>query len=229
MNRRNFLSGLIGSIAAAVAVPSLVEAAVESLAKPASVAVAPVGCGIPNCYPLCMSTPLDRAYLMPFNACLFDSEYGCDDNLENLETQLFFNTKPYRANESGLKQETNIWQSMMLDYPREFKAHSLGIFVNGAEVNRNARVSLLAHYGTSEELNDWPGNKYPHNVGLNTVMSRKLKYFPRDTTGRIMERVSNYSYSQATRCVENNGSTQISVCRSSALFCSSRETHSKSR
>ena len=90
----------------------------------------PVGSGIPNAYPIAVNTPLDRAYLRPLQEPLYDSEIiPCGtDTTTNSAFSLVFYQRPYSQNTqypsaspvSKTEAETNINQSSMLDYPREF-------------------------------------------------------------------------------------------------------------
>ncbi len=84
----------------------------------------PVGTGIPGAYPLAINQPLDRAYLRPLQEPLYDSMLF--DFTTPPSTLVFFQT-PISGNTTAGSQtiskslaETNINQSAMLDYPREF-------------------------------------------------------------------------------------------------------------
>lgn len=84
----------------------------------------PVGSGIPNNYPLAINSPLDRAYLRPLQEPLYDTEeYVFTAN--NVTTQLTYFQRPISQNTAAGNiqkdiSDTNINQSSMLDYPREF-------------------------------------------------------------------------------------------------------------
>lgn len=83
----------------------------------------PVGSGVPNQYPLAINTPLDRAYLRPLQQPLYDTEiYDYSNGGIN---QITFFQRPISQSTQYLAQtkyfsETNMNQSAMLDYPREF-------------------------------------------------------------------------------------------------------------
>jgi hypothetical protein len=82
----------------------------------------PVGSGVPNQYPLAISTPLDRAYLRPLQQPVYDTEAF---PFTAPPLQLTWFTRPNASttqfcNQSKFLSETNLNQSAMLDYPREF-------------------------------------------------------------------------------------------------------------
>ena len=82
----------------------------------------PVGSGVPNQYPLAINTPLDRAYLRPLQQPLYDTEIFDYTSPPN---QITFFQRPISQSTQSLNQtkytsETNLNQSAMLDYPREF-------------------------------------------------------------------------------------------------------------
>ncbi len=85
----------------------------------------PVGSGVPNQYPLAINTPLDRAYLRPLQQPLYDTEIF--DYTSPPNTLTFFQRPISQSTQAGLvgtttkfASETNMNQSAMLDYPREF-------------------------------------------------------------------------------------------------------------
>ncbi len=82
----------------------------------------PVGTGIPNAYPLALNQPLDRAYLRPLQEPLYDTEVF---NFTTPPSSMTYYQRPIsQTDASGLitktEAETNLNQSSMLDYPREF-------------------------------------------------------------------------------------------------------------
>ncbi len=111
----------------------------------------PVGSGIPNAYPIAVNTPLDRAYLRPLQEPLYDSEVipvGADVTTNSAFTLVFFQ-RPYSQTTqfgsiSKTEAETNINQSSMLDYPREFSIlgftvsfdSTIGLEIQGALLRR---------------------------------------------------------------------------------------------
>ena len=81
-----------------------------------------VGSGVPNAYPLAINSPLDRAYLRPLQEPLYDTEMI---DYSTPPTALTFFQRPISQATASLnvtktEAETNINQSSMLDYPREF-------------------------------------------------------------------------------------------------------------
>ncbi len=100
--------------------------------------------GIPNAYPLAINTPLDRAYLRPLQGCLFDTEFvlgGKNLQLQKWDEHLracvsFFRRPILQTTAYGglIKEEieTNINQSSMLDYPREFSATGFGFRIDAS-------------------------------------------------------------------------------------------------
>lgn len=82
----------------------------------------PVGSGVPNQYPLAINTPLDRAYLRPLQQPLYDTEIF--DFTTPPSQQTFFqrpiSQSTQALNQTKFNSETNMNQSAMLDYPREF-------------------------------------------------------------------------------------------------------------
>ena len=84
----------------------------------------PVGSGVPNQYPLAINTPLDRAYLRPLQQPLYDTEIF--DYSNGQVNQMTFFQRPISQSTGGslaltkFNSETNMNQSAMLDYPREF-------------------------------------------------------------------------------------------------------------
>lgn len=84
----------------------------------------PVGTGIPGSYPLAINQPLDRAYLRPLQEPLYDSilfDYVTPpSSLVFFQTPISQNTTAGAVTITKTLAETNINQSAMLDYPREF-------------------------------------------------------------------------------------------------------------
>lgn len=78
--------------------------------------------GIPAAYPLAINSPLDRAYLRPLQEPIYDAELY---DFTSSPTSLTYFQRPISqstANVATTKDfsETNLNQSSMLDYPREF-------------------------------------------------------------------------------------------------------------
>jgi hypothetical protein len=84
----------------------------------------PVGSGVPNPYPLAVNEPLSRAYLRPLQEPLYDTEAFNFAAWPNF--LVYFQrpiSQPAQANTiipNKTEAETNMNQSSMLDYPREF-------------------------------------------------------------------------------------------------------------
>lgn len=92
------------------------------------------GTGIPNPYPLAINTPLDRAYLRPLQEPLYDSEIL---NFTTPQTSLTFYQRPISQTTADTntattktESETNLNQSSMLDYPREFSILGFNIVLD---------------------------------------------------------------------------------------------------
>ncbi len=77
--------------------------------------------GVPNAYPIAHSVSIDRTRLRPLQQPLFDTEFYPKDGCEKIQ---FFQRpigQTFAHNpEAKERVDTNINQSSMLDYPREF-------------------------------------------------------------------------------------------------------------
>jgi hypothetical protein len=78
--------------------------------------------GVPGAYPLAINQPLDRAYLRPLQEPLYDTEMY---DFNTPPASLTFFQRPISQTTANLsitktEAETNLNQSSMLDYPREF-------------------------------------------------------------------------------------------------------------
>lgn len=92
----------------------------------------PVGSGIPNAYPLAINSPLDRAYLRPLQEPLYDTEVL---DYTSPATSLTYFQRPISQSTAALTitkdfSETNLNQSSMLDYPREFSILGFNIVLD---------------------------------------------------------------------------------------------------
>ncbi len=99
----------------------------------------PVGSGVPNQYPLAINTPLDRAYLRPLQQPLYDTEVF---DFTTAPTQLTYFQRPISQTTQALNitkqlSETNLNQSAMLDYPREFS-------ILGFTISFDSTIGLLS-------------------------------------------------------------------------------------
>lgn len=99
----------------------------------------PVGSGVPNQYPLAINTPLDRAYLRPLQQPLYDTEVF---DFTSAPTLLTYFQRPISQATQSLSvtkflSETNLNQSAMLDYPREFS-------ILGFTLSFDSTINLLS-------------------------------------------------------------------------------------
>lgn len=101
----------------------------------------PVGSGVPNSYPLAINTPLDRAYLRPLQQPLYDTELfdftTPPTSLTYFQRPISQSTAYVVANSSKTQAETNLNQSAMLDYPREFS-------ILGFTISLDSTIGLLS-------------------------------------------------------------------------------------
>ncbi len=127
----------------------------------------PVGSGVPNQYPLAINTPLDRAYLRPLQQPLYDTEpfdYGTPPN------QLTFFQRPISQTTQSLNQtkytsETNLNQSAMLDYPREFSILGFTISLDSTiGLKLQANILRRAYYTFT-----FSGNRPYLQIGLDRI------------------------------------------------------------
>ncbi len=98
----------------------------------------PVGSGVPNAYPLAINTPLDRAYLRPLQVPLYDTEVF--DFTTPPQALTYFQRPISQSTATGVQKfasETNMNQSSMLDYPREFS-------ILGFTVSFDSTINLLS-------------------------------------------------------------------------------------
>ncbi len=103
-----------------------------------------VNTGIPNDYPLAIEPSLDRAYLKAIPGSLWDTEYQC-----RVGTDIQFFVRPKGEDFAYLcrkKTEADafLWQSKLVDYPREFEANAVAVFVsdNLRDLAKYAHVSF---------------------------------------------------------------------------------------
>lgn len=93
----------------------------------------PPGTGIPNAYPLAINSPLDRAYLRPLQEPLYDTEVF--DFTTAAPTSMTYFQRPISQTTATNNiqkdfSETNLNQSSMLDYPREFSILGFNIVMD---------------------------------------------------------------------------------------------------
>ncbi len=127
----------------------------------------PVGSGVPNAYPLAINTPLDRAYLRPLQQPLYDTEIF--DYTTPPNTLVFFQ-RPISQTTQSLNQtkytsETNLNQSAMLDYPREFSILGFTIsFDSTLGLKLQANILRRAYYTFT-----FSGNRPYLQIGLDRI------------------------------------------------------------
>ncbi len=190
LTRRGFLGNILGGMAAVAVAPSLIKSIVASepavMALPEIASVAPIGCGcgIPLAYPIAIcGGSFDRRYLKPYPAAVYDAEYGSENSRTIFFRRGIDNTFALKCEKKQWFRDTNLWQSGMLDYPREFIVREIGIFTD-KPVNRNAVVSMSYFH---HEDGTWVCVS-PPNVPV--VFERSLRHFPRDMRSVSMERLS---------------------------------------
>lgn len=139
------------------------------------------GTGVPNPYPLALNSPLDRAFLRPLQEPLYDAELM---DWTTPTTQIAWYQRSINNTTASLgiqktAAETNINQSSMLDYPREFSILGMNIAVD--PIIGLAGISALyrrAYYqfifsGTRQYL-QCPFDRMPQGQGLEGVVSSNV-------------------------------------------------------
>lgn len=127
----------------------------------------PVGSGVPNQYPLAINTPLDRAYLRPLQQPLYDTEIF---DYSAPPSQITFFQRPISQSTQSLSQtkynsETNMNQSAMLDYPREFSILGFTIsFDSTIGLKLQANILRRAWYTFT-----FSGNRPYLTIGLDRI------------------------------------------------------------
>ncbi len=127
----------------------------------------PVGSGVPNQYPLAINTPLDRAYLRPLQQPLYDTEIFDYTTPPN---QITFFQRPISQSTQSLgitkfTSETNMNQSAMLDYPREFSILGFTIsFDSTIGLKLQANILRRAWYTFT-----FSGNRPYLQIGLDRI------------------------------------------------------------
>jgi hypothetical protein len=134
--------------------------------------------GIPNPYPLAINTPLDRAYLRPLQEPLYDSEVL---NPAAAPNSLTYYQRPISQSTAALNMikteaETNINQSSMLDYPREFSILGFNVTLDStigmksaAEIYRRAWFSFT--FSGRRPYLQIPLERIPHGVGIEGALA----------------------------------------------------------
>lgn len=127
----------------------------------------PVGSGVPNQYPLAINTPLDRAYLRPLQQPLYDTEIF--DYTTPPSTLVYFQRPISQTtqllNQTKYTSETNLNQSAMLDYPREFSILGFTIsFDSCIGLKLQANILRRAYYTFT-----FSGNRPYLQIGLDRI------------------------------------------------------------
>lgn len=131
--------------------------------------------GVPSQYPLALNTPLDRAYLRPLQEPLYDSE---EIPIVAPPTQYtFFQRSISNATAAGTQKteaETNLNQSSMLDYPKEFSILGFNIVLDSTTGFRAAaaiyrRAWFQFTFSGRRPYLQIPFNRIPQGIGLEGV------------------------------------------------------------
>ncbi len=136
------------------------------------------GTGVPNPYPLALNSPLDRAFLRPLQEPLYDAELM---DWTTPTTQIAWYQRSINNTTANLgiqktAAETNINQSSMLDYPREFSILGMNIAVDPCiGLNGISNLYRRAYYqfifsGTRQYL-QCPFDRMPQGQGLEGTLS----------------------------------------------------------
>lgn len=129
--------------------------------------------GIPNKYPLAINSPLDRAYLRPLQEPLYDTEVIL---VAGGPSQVVFFQRPISQNTAQgslakTEAETNLNQSSMLDYPREFSVLGFNIILDSMTCLRNSarlyhRAWFAFTFSGRRPYLQIPLHRIPQGVGL---------------------------------------------------------------
>lgn len=139
------------------------------------------GTGVPNPYPIALNSQLDRAFLRPLQEPLYDAELmdWTTPTTQIAWYQRSINNTTAALNIQKTAAETNINQSSMLDYPREFSILGMNIAVD--PIIGLAGISALfrrAYYqfifsGTRQYL-QMPFDRMPQGQGLEGALSANI-------------------------------------------------------
>ncbi len=132
----------------------------------------PVGTGVPNAYPLAINTPLDRAYLRPLQVPLYDTEIF--DFTTPPQQMTYFQRPISQSTATGIQKfasETNMNQSAMLDYPREFSILGFTISLDStiglkAQGNILRRSYYVFTFSGNRPYLQIPTDRIPAGLGL---------------------------------------------------------------
>lgn len=133
----------------------------------------PPGTGIPNAYPLAINSPLDRAYLRPLQEPIYDTEVL---DFTSPATSLTYFQRPISQSTAALSitkdfSETNLNQSSMLDYPREFSILGFNVVLDStigllqaAVIFRRAYIQFT--FSGRRPYLTCPLHRMPQGIGL---------------------------------------------------------------
>ncbi len=156
------------------------------------------GSGIPNAYPLAINTPLDRAYLRPLQEPLYDTEAF---KFSVPPSSLTYFQRPIsQTDASGLitktDAETNINQSSMLDYPREFSILGFNVTLDStiglraiAEIYRRCAFSFV--FSGRRPYLTVPFNRIPAGQGLEGAVAAASSYDSGTNTSGVVSSFKN--------------------------------------
>lgn len=162
------------------------------------------GTGIPNPYPLAINQPLDRAYLRPLQEPLYDTEVL---DFTSPAQQLTYFQRPVSQSTAALAitktaAETNLNQSSMLDYPREFSILGFNIeFDSTIGIKSIAaayrRAFFLFTFSGRRPYLQIPFQRIPQGMGLEGFVSSTVSAGANDSgkTGSAkngMGHIANY-------------------------------------
>lgn len=142
----------------------------------------PVGSGVPNPYPLAVNEPLSRAYLRPLQEPLYDTNIF---NFAAWPSALTYFQQPISTPVTGFagvtktEAETNLNQSSMLDYPREFSILGFNIVFdstiglqNLSTIIRRAFVQFV--FSGRRPYLTCPLHRFPSGVAITGTVASTL-------------------------------------------------------
>lgn len=156
------------------------------------------GTGVPNPYPLAINTPLDRAYLRPLQEPLYDTETF---KFSSPPSSLTYFQRPIsQTDASGLitktEAETNINQSSMLDYPREFSILGFNVAIDStiglraiAEIYRRCAFNFV--FSGRRPYLTVPFNRLPAGQGLEGAVAAASSYDSGTNTSGVVSSFKN--------------------------------------
>jgi hypothetical protein len=139
--------------------------------------------GIPAKYPLAVNSPLDRAYLRPLQEPLYDTEAV---TTASTTASLVFYQRPISQNMATTavavpktEAETNMNQSAMLDYPREFSILGFNVCLDSTCTLQNAallyrRAWFAFTFSGRRPYLQIPINRIPQGIGISGGVATAL-------------------------------------------------------